>query len=243
MLDYSNFILCGIAHYHVYFVEEHDAVLKAEEEKKKLEEKLKIIEAEKERAISVMNKQIADLNDELKEKREKFSSLSYELEQKDRELKTLREKGLRRMHLLMNFMLKQLSYMYACRYVRMHNCNSCHLSCTFNMNTPATSDKPEFQDLIHLDMNDGRDSLRIMAAITSHPEVKCADFAHVLLKDRVKVSGLKDKHKQDKEHFVRAVLEDWVAHTPDRSWQDLIKAMEHAEMDGEIVNKIKKCKM
>ena len=95
---------------HVYFVAEHDAVLKAEEEKKKLEEKLKIIEAEKERAISVMNKQIADLNDELKEKREKFSSLSYELEQKDRELKTLREKGLRRMQLVMMSMLKQLMY-------------------------------------------------------------------------------------------------------------------------------------
>lgn len=110
------------------------------------------------------------------------------------------------------------------------------------MNTPATSDKPEFQDLIHLDMNDGRDSLRIMAAITSHPEVKCADFAHVLLKDRVKVLGLKNKHSQDKEQFVRAVLEDWIA-TPDRSWQDLIKAMEQAAMDGEIVNKIKKCKM
>lgn len=92
----------------VYLVAEHDAVLKAEEERKKLEEKLKIIEAEKERAISVMNKQIADLNDELKEKREKFSSLSYELEQKDRELKMLREKGLRRMYLLINSMLKQL---------------------------------------------------------------------------------------------------------------------------------------
>ena len=92
-------------------------------------------------------------------------------------------------------------------------------------------------------MNGGRDSLRILAAITSHPEVKCADFAHViLLKDRVKVSGLKDKHKQDNEQFVWGVLEDWIA-TPDRSWQDLIKAMEHAAIDGEIVNKIKKCKM
>ena len=114
MLDYSNFILYGIAQYYVYFVEEHDADLKAEEEKKKLEEKLKIIEAEKERAIIIMNKQIADLNDELKEKREKFSSLSYELEQKDRELKTLREKGLRMrwMHLLINsiIMLKQLMH-------------------------------------------------------------------------------------------------------------------------------------
>ena len=202
--------------------------MKAEKEKKELEEKLKIIEAEKERAISIMNKQIADLNEELKEKREKISSQSYELEQKDRELKTLKEKGLKRMHLLMNSMFKKI---YVCV---MHNCN-------IYMNAPATSDKPEFQDLIYLDMNGGRE-LRIMAAITSHPEVTCTDFAHVLLKDRVKVSGLKDKHKQDKEHFVRAVLEDWIA-TPDRSWQDLIKAMEKAAMDGEIVNKIKKCKM
>ena len=76
------------------FLAEHDAV-KAEEEKKELEEKLKIIEAEKERTISVMKKEIAELNDELKEKREKFSALSYELEQKDRELKTMREKGLK----------------------------------------------------------------------------------------------------------------------------------------------------
>ena len=76
------------------FLAEHDAV-KAEEEKKELEEKLKIIEAEKERTISVMKKEIAELNDELKEKREKFSALLYELEQKDRELKTMREKGLK----------------------------------------------------------------------------------------------------------------------------------------------------
>ena len=91
------------------FLAEHDAV-KAEEEKKELEEKLKIMEAENEHAISVMKKQIADLNDELKEKRAKFSALSYELEQKDRELKTLREKGLKWMHLLMNSILKQLKY-------------------------------------------------------------------------------------------------------------------------------------
>ena len=96
--------------------------------------------------------------------------------------------------------------------------------------------------MICLYVDGGRDSLRIMAAITSHSEGKCADFAHVLLKDRVKVSGLKDKYKQDKEQFVRGVLDDWIA-TPDRSWQDLIKAMEHAAMDGEIVNKMKKYKM
>ena len=81
-----------IAHCHVYFCRTWCSESRGGKERTG---RKKIIEAEKEHAISVMKKQIAELNDELKEKREKFSSLSYELERKDRELKTLREKGLK----------------------------------------------------------------------------------------------------------------------------------------------------
>ena len=61
--------------------------LEAEVEKRRqLEARLEQLEAEKERAASVAQKRISDLNEELEKKREIISSQSYELERRDKEI-------------------------------------------------------------------------------------------------------------------------------------------------------------
>ena len=91
-------------------------------------------------------------------------------------------------------------------------------------------------DLIHLKLKNGS-SLFIIEFIAANPEFQCIDFAHLLLKERVKVQGLHES-KKDKDPFVRAVLKNWLD-TEDCKWSDLTDAMEKARMDEHTVKSIK----
>ena len=102
--------------------------------------------------------------------------------------------------------------------------------------------RPEWGELIQIDRKDGKGPLRIIDFIASQPNTICEDFAYLLLNDRVKVKGILET-KKNKDEFVRAVLEKWVAAvdatTLPCTWENLVKSMERAKLDEITVKAIR----
>ena len=101
--------------------------------------------------------------------------------------------------------------------------------------------KPAWKDLIEMDRKDGKGKLRIIDFISTHSFSKVADFANLLLIDRVIVQGLHEDNK-DKKQFVRAVLNEWISnvnsHAVPCTWESLVQVMKSAALDGVTVRDI-----
>ena len=91
--------------------------------------------------------------------------------------------------------------------------------------------------------DDSTEKLEIIEWITAHELTKCVDFAHTLL-PALPVKKLRTEHKNNKEEFVRAVLQKWIDRddddksnkSPPCTWATLVKCCEDAKLDGMFVN-------
>ena len=100
-------------------------------------------------------------------------------------------------------------------------------------------------ELISMQKRDGSKGklVKIIEWITAHELAQCVDFAHKLLVDPLPVKKLTTKHKENKEEFVRAVLQKWLARDDDDeseeslpcTWDALVKCCEDANLDGAFV--------
>ena len=99
-------------------------------------------------------------------------------------------------------------------------------------------------ELISMKKRDGaRGKLKIIKWITSHELPQCVDFAHKLLVDPLTVKKLCTNHKDDKEEFVRAVLQEWINRDDDDddeeslpcTWETLVQCSRDASLDGEFI--------
>ena len=85
--------------------------------------------------------------------------------------------------------------------------------------------------------------LRIIEWITSHKPTQCDDFANMLLVDKLLVKKIRVMHENDKEKFVRAVLERWISRDDDDedeeslecTWKALVSCCHDAGLDGDFV--------
>ena len=90
---------------------------------------------------------------------------------------------------------------------------------------------------------DSTEKLEIIEWITAHESTKCVDFAYTLL-PALPVKKLRTKHGDNKEEFVRAVLQRWIDRddddksdkSPPCTWNALVKCCEDAKLDGMFVN-------
>ena len=90
--------------------------------------------------------------------------------------------------------------------------------------------------------------LKIIEWITAHELTECVDFAHTLL-PALPVKKLRNKHGNNKEEFVRDVLQTWIDkdddddeeedESPPCTWNALVKCCEDANLDGKFVNLLK----
>ena len=88
-----------------------------------------------------------------------------------------------------------------------------------------------------------RGTLKIIAWITAHKLTQCVDFAHKLLIDPLTVKTLCTDYMDDKEGFVRAVLQRWINRDDGDddeeslpcTWETLITSSRDASLDGEFV--------
>ena len=99
-------------------------------------------------------------------------------------------------------------------------------------------------ELISMQKRDGsKGKLMIIEWITAHKLTKCVDFAHMLLVDPLPVKKLSTEHEENKEEFVRAVLQKWISRNDDNeseeslpcTWDALVKCCEDANLDGVFV--------
>ena len=99
-------------------------------------------------------------------------------------------------------------------------------------------------ELISMKKRDGsKGKLRIIKWITSHEPTQCDDFAHKLLVDRLSVKEIRTKHQNDKDKFVRAVLERWISRDDgdedeeslECTWEALVRCCQDAGLDGDFV--------
>lgn len=101
-----------------------------------------------------------------------------------------------------------------------------------------------FNDLIKIKTKNGE--LRIKEKLSVCKTSKLTDFASLLLGDRVKVDGLKNKFPPDTcaELFLDSVLKDWLErNTSDneakpRTWLGLSEAIKDATLSGALAEKI-----
>ena len=102
------------------------------------------------------------------------------------------------------------------------------------------------KELVRMRKKDGsKGKLEIIEWITAHELTKCVDFAHTLL-PALPVKKLRTEHKNNKEEFVRAVLQKWIDRdddddeeddeSPPCTWNALVKCCEDAKLDGKFVN-------
>ena len=112
------------------------------------------------------------------------------------------------------------------------NCNHCSVS------------RPAMTKLVSMKKRDGsKGKLRIIEWITAHKPAQCVDFAHQLLVDKLSVKKLHMKHENDKDEFVRAVLERWISRDDDDedeesvecTWEALVSCCQEADLDGDFV--------
>ena len=98
-------------------------------------------------------------------------------------------------------------------------------------------------ELVRMKKRDGsKGKLRIIEWITSHNSTQCADFAHILLVDKLVVKQLRMKH-EGVDEFVQAVLERWISRDDDDedeeslecSWETLVRCCQAAGLDGDFV--------
>ena len=98
--------------------------------------------------------------------------------------------------------------------------------------------------LISMQKTDGsKGKLKIIEWITAHKLTQCVDFAHKLLVDALPVKQLSTKHEENKEEFVRAVLQKWLDRNDNDeseeslpcTWDALVKCCEDANLDGVFV--------
>ena len=100
-------------------------------------------------------------------------------------------------------------------------------------------------ELISMQKRDGSKGkpVKIIEWITAHELTQCVDFANKLVVDPLTVKKLTTKHKENKEEFVRAVLQNWLARNDDDeyeeslpcTWDALVKCCEDANLDGVFV--------
>ena len=99
-------------------------------------------------------------------------------------------------------------------------------------------------ELIGMQKRDcSKGKLRIIEWIASHELTQCVDFANKLLVDPLPVKKLTTEHKENKEQFVRAVLQNWLARNDDDEseeslpckWDALVKCCEDANFDGVFI--------
>ena len=89
-----------------------------------------------------------------------------------------------------------------------------------------------------------RGKLKIIECITAHELPQCVDFAHKLLVDPLTVKKLRTDHKDDKDGFVRAVLQKWINRDDDDddeeslpcTWETLVECSRDASLDGNFVS-------
>ena len=107
-----------------------------------------------------------------------------------------------------------------------------------------TVSRPTMSELISMQKRDGsKGKLRIIEWITSHEPTQCVDFAHKLLVDPLPVKKLSKKHEENKEEFVRAVLQKWLDRDDDDeneeslpcTWNALVQSCEDANLDGVFI--------
>ena len=100
-------------------------------------------------------------------------------------------------------------------------------------------------ELISMKKRDGaRGKLKIIAWITSHKLTQCVDFAYKLLVDPLIVKTLCTDYMDDKEGFVRGVLQRWINRDDDDddeesllcTWEALVQCSRDASLDGEFVS-------
>ena len=100
-------------------------------------------------------------------------------------------------------------------------------------------------ELISMKKRDGaRGRLKIIDWITAHDLTQCVDFAHKLLIDPLTVKKLHTNHKDDKEKFVRAVLQKWINRDDGDddeeslpcTWEALVQCSRDANLDGQFVS-------
>ena len=104
--------------------------------------------------------------------------------------------------------------------------------------------RPTMRELISMKKRDGSDEkLRIIGWITSHKPEKCVDFAHLLLSEQP-AKKLCTDHGNNKEEFVRAVLQKWIDRDDDDksdkslpcTWGALVKCSENAKFDESFIS-------
>ena len=108
----------------------------------------------------------------------------------------------------------------------------------------TTVSRPTMNELISMKKRDGtRGKLEIIEWLTAHEFTQCVDFARKLLVNPLKVKKLRTDHKDDKEEFVRAVLQKWINKDDDDedeeslpcTWEALVTCSRDANLDGEFV--------
>ena len=99
-------------------------------------------------------------------------------------------------------------------------------------------------ELISMQKRDGsKGKLRIIDWITSHDFTQCVDFAHKLLVDKLLVKRLRMKYQDNKDEFVRAVLQRWISRDDDDedeeslecTWEVLVSCCHGAGLDGDFM--------
>ena len=113
--------------------------------------------------------------------------------------------------------------------------------------TMVTGDRPTWPQLISLRCPAAGDQpLRVIKWITSCGPTKCADLAHLLLRDDVTVEELQMKNA-DNDLFVRAVLREWLNRADDdhnepaapRTWAALAECVQDADLPGALAKAIR----
>ena len=113
--------------------------------------------------------------------------------------------------------------------------------------TMVTGDRPTWPQLISLRCPAAGDQpLRVIKWITSCGPTKCADLAHLLLRDDVAVEELQMKNA-DNDQFVRAVLREWLNRADDdhnepaapRTWAALAECVQDADLPGALAKAIR----
>ena len=99
-------------------------------------------------------------------------------------------------------------------------------------------------ELISMQKRDGsKGKLRIIKWITSHEPTQCDDFANKLVVDKLSVKEIRVMYQNDKEKFVRAVLERCISRDDDDedeeslecTWETLVGCCQDAGLDGVFV--------
>ena len=107
------------------------------------------------------------------------------------------------------------------------------------VSTPAT--KPTWNELIEVKHWKNFRQRSIAAAIALHTPDQCASFANLLLNDHLYVNATRRRNPET-EAFVGVVLDKWYSSVGGPAspctWRDLIRCMEGAGLDKEMIQAI-----